>query len=784
MVSQTYSYDPYSGTLTTTDPATGIVVVRQTSVLPTGKIQQTQTSYTPAQWEIRKQIKESGATLTPEAETQIAEGLQQQTKQALAGEEPQPFQVRTPEATFTATGGITPESMRGTTGSVLKRGYQTVGGKEVPISQRFKTESGQEFEATPLKRTGRAETWMREEEWLWQTPYGQISAEPRHLQKEIERKLSIDAFSSQLPSLQEKIALEQKVKAEAHTLPARFEFAIEHPTKGLEYMIGSTLIHGDPFAEEGIEKFSKEREDWMRAVLKTDPIKVDFTKPGWITQYIESDRGKMALRGMVEPVSLVAGGKLFSMIPGGMEKIAGTEFGKTILGHALTKPILTGAGLGLTGGITAIGTIETVEAVRSKDEQRAGRGVLLAGAGAMGMKYVYEAGVYSELIKAFPPKMKSAGITISDIQMKDVSKKEIFGTGEAGFKTKTMGKEVITKAEYQFVAKGFDDKFSVSLGRGHQVSGTIESGKFVKLDEKYFADISATKKLSDSFLGSIFQATDDVIGAGFSEKMTETPFITTFKTISVGHAGKKEFVVATADVVRDMTKFPISGGAPSGGLDVKLDFDKKGLVDVITKDMFKLHGEDVGKAIIPKADAPIIALPGLGAKSKKVDVDLGKGVITDIKISPIKDLESSVSPASGSGAGLIGTTKIDFGKDLFRPNIPSFDFGFKEAGLQDVAVGQAQLTGMEQITTFSVPNPTITPVSPDIHIPGGVPIGLPDFGFKESRRRGKVRGAVRGYAYMPSFTALAFNIRSTRMPKILTGLEIRPIITRRRRRRK
>lgn len=96
----TISYDNKGNMVTTTSE--GIVTVRDSS---TGSW----TSYTPNQYALMNQLSSGGMTVNAGVIDQIAQGLQDQTKAILSGTEPKPFTIKAQEGTATVSPGpVTP----------------------------------------------------------------------------------------------------------------------------------------------------------------------------------------------------------------------------------------------------------------------------------------------------------------------------------------------------------------------------------------------------------------------------------------------------------------------------------------------------------------------------------------------------------------------------------------------------------------------------------------------------------------------------------------------------
>lgn len=744
---QTYFYDPYTSTLITASPE-GNVLVQS----PGGG-----SSKTPAQVQLEKQIQGAGGNVTHDVSEQLALGLQQQTREALAGKQPESFEIVTSEFKAKATGGITPQALAGATGSVIKKGYtMTETGQIVPAAQKFKTSTGQEFTATP---TGSAATGG----FIWSTPYGEIRATPERLETEIERKMFGIELGKQLDV---QMMEREMISKESRTLPARLEFALEHPTAGLRYMIGSEILYGNPLDIRGISKYEKEREVWMESLMRTPP----------------EDRWKFALAGMFEPVTMVAGGKALEILPG----LAGTGIGTKILSMPMAKEVLTGAGLGITTGLTAIGTIESVERYRAGDPGGLGGAVLLATAGALGTKFVWETGVEPALREFIIVRQTTKGFSVSKIQMR--SEDEFAGTGKALYDTKVSGDEVASKVDFRFIGKKVDEKTVVEIGYGDIESKAVEKDlfmrqKFIELPGQKFVtgDVTVQAPNERFFISGFETATksveqtmfnEKVVGLSVSEKMFENELKTVFRT-----AGKTKVAdFFSIDTVIDETKLPtsfIGGGGVSSEL---IESGTPGSMDIIKavkKDVLGMHTkavmEFVDKAAEPDLQIPFVSgLTKIETETKQdvFNVNLPKTDITQIETTKEKEF---LAPSTGLEiTGVFEEPKET--QDVF--NISFTGVGTAQSQRQsDLQLTETlQLTDLSTDFGFAPPHADIEIVEEPPLIPGG---GL-DFGFAEEPfKRGK-RGGGRGFVNVPSWIALELDIHG-KMPEHLTGLEIRPL---------
>jgi len=754
-----YFYEPYSGTLIMSSPEGNVLTQVQG---------QTISSKTPSQVQIEKQIQGAGGTVSHDVSEQVAVGLQEQTREALSGQQPDEFQITTPEFSATATGGITPNALAGATGSVISKGYeQNVSGQIVPAAQKFKTSTGQEFTATP---TGSSASGG----FIWETPFGEIVATPDTLEKEIERQLDVNAITQQSQQL---LFERGMIEKESNTIPAVLEFALEHPTKGLEYMIGSEILYGNPFDVRGLEKYTQEREAWMESYLRT-PLK---------------DRWMFSLSGMVEPVIMVAGGKALSMIP----ELADNPIISKVLSVPFVKQILTGAGLGITTGMTAIGTIESVESYKAGDPGALGRGVLLAGAGALGTKFVWETGVEPELKELIVVRQTTTGISVSKIQMK--SGDEFAGTGQAFYDTKVSGDEVASKVDFSFIGKKVDEKMVVEIGYGDIESKAIEQDLFLRkkaidlASQTFLSEDLTIKTPNERFLISGFETAtksaeeimfnDKVVGLSLSEKISENEFETVFRT--AGKTKVQDFF--SIDKVIDETKLPAEFFSSGGITSELIESGTPGSMDIIkavNKDVLGMHTKAVIEFVDKSAEPDLnILIPGLTKTDVKIEskeeqntfnVNFPKNDVMQVESTKEKDLL-----APSTGLEITGTFEESGEKqDIFNVSFTGVGTAQSQRQSDLELIETLQIT--ESLTDFGFATP-----HSDIEIetePPIIPGGGWDFGFSEEPfKRGK-GGGSRNFLNVPSWIAIELNIHG-KMPKNLTGLEIRPLPPERKRKR-
>lgn len=765
---QTYYYDPYSSTLITSSPE-GVVLVQVQG--------QSVSSKTPAQVQLESQIYAAGGTVTHDVSEQIAMGLQEQTKEALLGQQPGSFTVTTPEFKATATGGITPNALAGATGSVIPKGYtMTETGQIVPAAQKFKTSTGQEFTATPTgSYSNPRNNPYFQGAFIWETPVGEIVAKPEFLEKEIERQMDVNAIGEQL-----KVQMMEKemISKEAGTLPARLEFALEHPTKGLEYMIGSEILYGNPLDIRAAEKYNLEREMWMENILRTPP----------------QDRWMLALGGMFEPVTMVAGGKALSMIP----ELANVPGVAKVLSMPFAKEIMTGAGLGFTTGLTAIGTIESVESYRAGEPGALGKGVLLAGAGALGTKFVWETGVEPELKELIIVRQTTKGLSVSKIQMR--SEDEFAGTGKAFYDTKVSGDEVASKVDFGFIGKKVDEKVVVEIGYGDIESKAVEkdllygSWKHRVTDlpgSTFVAEDVTVQAPNERFLISGFETAtksveetmfnEKVVGLSISEKMSEDEFRTVFRTF-----GKTKVQdIFSIDTVIDETKMPtefFGGGGTSSELIESGTSESMDIIKAVKKDVLGMHTkavmEFVDKAAEPDLQIPFVSeITKVDTKSREdvLNVNLPKTDVMQIERTEEKEF---LAPSTGLDiTGVFEEPKET--QDIFNVSFTGVGTGTAQRQSDLELTETLQMTDLSTDFGFAPPHADIT-LEPDIPI---IPGGGWDFGFREEPSRKGKGGGGRGFINAPSWVALELDIHG-KMPKILTGLEIRPLPPHRKRRKR
>lgn len=706
-----------------------------------------------------------GIEITPEISEQIAIGLQQQTKEALLGQTPGSFIVETPEAKFSATSGITPNALAGATGSVIPKGYmQGPLGNIVPRSQKFKTSTGQEFIAEPIGTSDRPKQWSYgelQEQLIWKTPYGEIISTPGFLEKNIERTLSIQALT---PMLQAGLEEESLINERASRLETGMAYGLYHPFETAKGLLSYAFpLFGETREEIQLELW-KQRKDWTAQMMGLGPV----TGIG-----LESAK---------------LGGELFLATAGGpILRAVGSKV------PDILQPVLTGAGLGLTTGLTAIGTIEAEKGIEEKSTQRFWGGTLLAGMGAVGTKAVWETGVVPELEKAFPSKTLSIGKSISNIEFKQEDL--VGGEGTGLYDTKLRGKEILSKADFKFLGKSIDDEVSVSIEGGKMESKLVEprflgfGKKVTDLDDVMFGTEAITKQApNENFFISMFESVTpktNEMGLGISEKIFEGPSETVFRTFAETKTGR----ILSVDKIRDITGLPGAEWSQSGDLltGTSLDFDKGSIAKAVQKDILGMH-ESLVKGISAPSEPSLIPtiFPSgpLESKSKtKEDVFS----IPNIKIESLEK-ELNISGITGASSQILELEPITSGKELTG----LWEGPRTERLFPDITT---DITSSLQLTT-QITTPIETPLETPISLPktsmltpGPItPIITPfiepfpmgfvspemDFGFSEEPFRKGKGGGGRGFLDAPSWVALELNIHG-KMPGNLTGLEIRPI---------
>ena len=726
MPTMKYDYDPYTGALITT--------TEEGTVITYGSGGKQVSSKTASQVALESQIKSAGGTVTHNVEQQIAIGLQGQVRSALKGEIPETFKVATPEGLFNASSGITPEHLRGASGSRLQRGYENIDGVETPIKRTFTSSKGEKINAVPLKKVGN--------EWVWHTNYGNIRATPGRLQTEIERKMMVQQFTDQGKQI---MAKKVYVKKESRTLPARAEFLLEHPFKPISYLIGSTILHGKPFAPEGLRKYEAEREAWIEDVIDTE------------------DKTGLIFAGATEPVLTVLGAKF---IPGVTSFLSRSAVG-------------TGIGLGIGGGLTAIGTFETIKGINTLEESQVGRGFLLATLGAGITKGIWDAGVVPEL-EAFAPKRKipTESFTEIDVKSKEYLDDQLItkGKGKAKIISKLKDSQIESEAEFLFRSKVPEKDFTWTEEVGGVKRTLVEDSFFgaKKVTEltsaQKFVGMDATMPLpeagEDFFLsagGSQTEGGKMVEGARVSRKMAQFDDITVF-------FGKGETATTTdtslAIITDPFLSDPGVGSGAGSGADIGIKFEPLTKTGTSVKASHKAFVESF---LEPKVDQNIVAtIPGAVTKSKQETVsDLEVTFLTEIKTGTKgkQDTFLQLAPI----VDVVGEGKQKQDDFLGSASIQAFD--------TLSTLDQDQDTFLDLDTGFTG-SPGLTPdADPFIEPEKGVPFGImwPDWNLEDDSFITPKKGSgKRKFASTPSFIAMEWDIRG-KMPKFLSGIEVRPL---------
>jgi hypothetical protein len=730
---------------------------------PEGNVQtyvngQLVSSKTPAQVQLESQIISAGGTVTHDVSEQVASGLQTQYKEALAGEQPQAFQVTVPEGTFQATSGITPNVMAGTVGSVIPKGYyQNELSQIVPVEQKFKTGTGQEFTATP---TGSAAAGG----FIWQTPYGEVTATPEMLQSNIGHQMNLLAMTPFLEQAKLNLEKDSLITERASRIETGMAYGLYHPLEtGKDLLSYAFPLFGETREQMQLQLW-KERKDWTAGMLEAGPV-AGIGLESW-----------------------KLGGELFLSTSGGL-----------ILGAVASKvpalqPVLTGASLGLTTGLTAIGTIEMEKGIEEKSTQRFWGGAILAGIGALGTKAVWEAGVVPELEKAFPSQIKTKGMSVSNIEFKQ--EELIGGEGKGFYDTKVGTKEIVSKADFEFLGKPLDDKLTVSIEGGTMESKLIEPGflgfgkKVTDLEPIQFGTEAITTPVpgDNDFFVSMFKSVTpktSEMGLGISEKMFEGPSETIFKTFAETESSR----MLSIDKIRDLTNIPSEFG--SEGLGTMFQFDKGSIVQTVQKDILGMHGSLIKSIVTPEFEPSLPSfLPTmfpLGKTETRTREDVFS--IPNIKIEPLEK-ELDITGITGASAQILDFEPISLGKQPTRLwEGPRIERLFPDI-TTDITSSIQLITPIEtpSETLISLPKtsmltPTPFTIAPLIE-PGPAKFFMPSFDFGggslfEEPRRGK--RSRRSFFYTPSFAAIELNIHGLE-PRRITGLEIRPITSGRKRR--
>lgn len=807
-MTQQFSVDPVTGNVTMISPE-GI----QTTYSSSGQVV---SSKTPSQVQLEQQITTSGGTITPQATEQIQTGLQQQTKVALAGQQPQPFEVTTPEATFQATSGITPSALAGATGSVIPEGYMmTAAGAIEPAPQTF-IHKGQEFTITPIEKSVRYTPEFQE--YIWQTPYGRTSATVRQTQKGVESLLTAQDIGRQ-------VVLERQKKAyiaeQARAPLQKAYYSITHPWEGFTAVIGGGILHitGQKDIIDSLRAVSEREYQWTRTMIEQPEMKP------WL-----------AAQDIFTLGSMVIGAKF---IPALTSLTGATTW-------SLGKSVATGIGIGGGLGITAIGTGEAYKGYISKDPIQLGGGVLAAMGGAALTKTAW-GGFQSAFLADFPqyrsppkPTFYLEGIKQQMNVYEDARSakavSEVKGRAEypgpSGFKRKVEFKfspESVVKFNKRGGMAFYSETGGVQVKESLTGLSWLKARltgeqtwqwKSVPVNEfQRGIGVATTKGLdfkvdwgsqrydatTKKWLNDMFGTTKGMI----TEKFKGKPSVTYWMDIG-----------GTSESPEQFTKFRL--------------FKPKGM---------GFGRTDISYTYIDTSGVAPTMTSGVTTTDKTIS-DLGGGVtgqqkktMFDFTLAPIKGTIKSVldtvtktfptfkpTETKTVGALVFPTTKVKTKQYQAPINIPKLDIGqiTKEKQKEILSQPSVQLTGLvdfgkekqerqwinqitvttpstavttktdekliTQLITQQIITPSITPIVPTPEITPSFPkITIPPFiphfkisGFVPRRMPKPFKRRKRKYSYMPSVGSAILGYTAPRIPKgfggFFTGGEMRPLI--------
>lgn len=750
-------------------------------------------SKTPSQVSIESSFASQGVQVTPKIEDEIALGLQQQTKQALKGETPKSFTVDTGRGQATVSTNLTPNMLAGATGSMIPKGFiLNETGQLQPANQRFTTSQGIEFQATSTGQKG-----DRPGEYLYSTPFGEISSRPDQLQKNIQRQREATAHYDQYRlEMYRRDVQRERIEQEKNKQINRVYYSVSHMLDA-----PSALLGGIGFALTG-----RKGSDPLHN-LKEGLSEVGKNYDKWVTYQVQGG-SKIPLA--IQDSIFLAG----SVATVGVASSLSTA--GSVATWSLKQSVLTGVAQGLGYGFTAIGTAEAIKGIKEGSAIRAGQGVIMASGGALTAKASWS-GVQQALKKDFlslnEPKVTAVG-NAQALQQYDPNTKEFVGRKESNFIAQADGKTYRGKSITDFNAKienqmtkGFgsintkitdnmDDiviKKDIFLTKGGQLGNdktTIFSRTIYGPSEGSNINIITDKAGRTLNQAGFHLAFNELKNTNALKQMTSlTKIETSFQgfprtTIDIS-AGKNVMSGFRTDISTLIDKFDdvlISGSGSTGsGLSSKIN-SLSGTATGLESQIFKQTIKDI-TINTPKivGVSPVFLNPKINTGSSQKQTT--QSSFADLSVQKLNNININIK---------VPDFNVNMGNKNLQTPFTNFGFGSGTSSLTGIGTStsfkldQIQMPKIDTISMGNISpiNPTIDPVIPDIRIPTG--FGLPDFSFgwqSVTRRRRSSKKTRPKTSYKPSFEALDRMLRGKR-PKIITGLGLRPIVTKRKKRRK
>lgn len=650
---------------------------------------------------------------------------------------------------------------------------QTSGQLQPDEPRTFKTQSGQEFIATPIGSSAQGGL-------LWSTPYGEVRSEPQDLEKNIERQMLANSLyeRDKAQFSQDMIINERADRWETALAKNIYGWGDLSTPRDLISMTISPMLG---ISRERMQfEILQQRRAWVKTQMDLGPAASIGLNSAFLGgQY----------------VLLTAGGPIFSALGSKAAAIS-----------PIAKSAMTGAEIGLFSGLMTIGSVEAIEGYKMtlqgdpQGVQKFVGGGMIGAIGAYGNKAVWERSVVPELKTTFPQawttKPVTGEISLSQIMIREDSSGTFSGSGQGMMVTRTPFKpDVASHAEFTFKGITFNKGATIEM-----TDATLESKAIMKdvMGGYYPMDLGSRRIISAG--GSMptikeglfarafksFSGGDDIVGAGFSQKLPAgNEFTQVFKSLSIDENYAK---IASYDAILDTTKMPgatggssmFSTGSSGSGTSMLSSFDDAAsIAKEIQKSLTDMQAGVVNDIIgSTKSADPILSnVPIFQEESLKSDsINLASFDITEMKQTDIE--------RGHPGAVL----------DMVSPNIEDFE---------DLSIGPIT-TGSSISITKQIQDPVITEISTALEVPGidtpsapgsdifEIPAEIPpiippffDFQQGGSDLIGFDSGfSRRNFEATPSWSAVEFDITGPSAGSSVTGLELRPMEERRSRKRR
>jgi hypothetical protein len=288
----------------------------------------------------------------------------------------------------------------------------------MPSSQSFTLQGGGQFTATPTGSSARGG-------YIYNTPYGEITATPERLKTEIERGMMVQDIGRQvqLNKYQEE-GLNAYIKTQSEQPLNRAYYSITHPFEGISAVGGGAVL-----SLAGKKSFTSSLGE------------VTGNYENWITNMVVNPSSRLGYAGqdIFTLGSMVVGAKF-------LPNIGGAIGGATSWG--LKQSVMTGATIGLGAGLAGIGTIQSVKGYQQNKAIELGGGLLTVAGGTLIAKMGWQ-GIKPATLADFPQysgtnfqlNLVNQRMMINEPGQTGLSQADIQGTAQSGF-TKAQVKAI------------------------------------------------------------------------------------------------------------------------------------------------------------------------------------------------------------------------------------------------------------------------------------------------------------------------------------------------------